>query len=215
MTCFAPHPRLLIQLSELFTTPSSGRPIRFLRIVTPTGRGKTAHAVNAHANSSKCRFSRQMKVISVVSDIWCPSFIRQKQAFNINSKIYRKHGTVSPRKFRSSGPMIQKSCPRIGIPVPNRTKHVAGHRCWMKIGVCDICQMEICFGLHPTGSRKFYCTLMDLIDDYNAMIARRPCHMGREFSGCDLWTGERVFRFRSVSSPVSVKGGLWSIGQKI
>ena len=42
-------PRLLILLSELFTTRSSGRPIRFLRIVTPTGRGKTAHAVNAHA----------------------------------------------------------------------------------------------------------------------------------------------------------------------
>ena len=107
-----------------------------------------------------------MKVISVVSDILCPSIIRQKQAFNINSKIYRKHGTVSPRKFRSSGPMIQKSCPRIGIPVPSRTKHAAG-----------ICHMELRFGLHSTGSRKFYSTLMkDLIDDYNAMIARRPCH---------------------------------------
>ena len=42
---YYPHsPRL-----ELFTTRSSGRPIRFLRIVTPhTGRGKTAHAVDAH-----------------------------------------------------------------------------------------------------------------------------------------------------------------------
>ena len=118
-----------------------------------------------------------MKVIAVASDIWCPSFIRQKQAFNINSKIYRKHGTVSPRKFRSSGPMIQKSCPRIGIPVPSRTMHAAGHRCWMKIGVCVICHMELRFGLLRTGSRKFYSTLMkDLIDDYNAMIARRLCH---------------------------------------
>ena len=118
-----------------------------------------------------------MKVISVVSDIWCPSFIRQKQAFNINSKIYQKHGTVSPRKFGSSGPMIQKSCPRIGIPVPSRTKHATGHRCWMKNGVFVICHMELRFGLHRTGSRKFYSTLMkDLIDDYNAMIVSRPCH---------------------------------------
>ena len=77
----------------------------------------------------------------------------------------------------SSGPMIQKSYPRIGIPVPSRTKHAAGHRCWMKIGVCVICPIELRFGLHRTGSRKFYSTLMkDLIDDCYAMIARRPCH---------------------------------------
>ena len=153
-----------------------------------------------------------MKVISVVSDIWCPSFIRQKQAFNINSKIYRKHGTVSPRKFGRSGPMIQKSCPRIGIPVPSRTKHAAGHRCWMKNGVCVICHMELRFGLHRTGSRKFYSTLMkDLIDDYNA---RRPCHVSwilRVWS-VNWWTSLQIphdvaFHRRSQSKVVSGVSG--------
>ena len=54
--------------------------------------------------------------------------------------------------------MKQKSCPRIGIPDPSRTKHAARHRCLMKIGVCVICHMELRFGLHRTGSRKFYST---------------------------------------------------------
>ena len=113
--------------------------------------------------SRKCRFSRQMKVISAVSDIWSQSFYSTEASFQFNSKIYRRHGTMSPRKFRSkpdmiSGPMIQKSCPRIGIPVPSRTKHAARHHCWMKIGVCVICHMELRFELHRTGSRKFYGT---------------------------------------------------------
>ena len=213
MTCFAPFPRLFIQLSELFTTRSSCRPIRFLRIVTPTGRGKTAHAVNAHA----------LIVANVDSHVRSKPFLLCL-IFDVHHLFDRSKLSILTRKFIGSMvpwvqenfevpvPWYRKVAPVLEFPFPT----VAGHRCWMKIGVCVICHMELRFGLHPTGSRKFYSTLMkDLKDDYNAMIARRPCHMGREFSGCDLWTGERVFRFRSVSSPVSVKGGLWSIGQKI
>ena len=91
----------LIHLSELFTTRSSGRPIRIPRIVTPTGRGKTAHAVNAHAPAAVGNVDSQMKVISVVSDIWSQSFYSTEASFHFNSKIYRRHGTMSPRKFRS------------------------------------------------------------------------------------------------------------------
>ena len=120
----------LIHLSELFTTRSSGRPIRFPRIVTPTGREKTVHAVRCPCTSRKCRFSRQMKVISVVSDIWNQSFYSTEASFQFNSKIYRRHVTeawvrknseVNPKLI--SGLMKQKSCPRIGIPDPSRTKH--------------------------------------------------------------------------------------------
>ena len=42
-----------------------------------------------------------MKVISVVSDIWSQSFYSTEASFHFNSKIYRRHGTMSPRKFRS------------------------------------------------------------------------------------------------------------------
>ena len=155
----------LIHVSELFTTRSSGRPIRFPRIVTPTGREKTVHAVRCPCTSRKRRFSRQMKVISIVSDIWSQSFYSTEASFQFNSKIYRRHVTeawvrenseVNPKLI--SGLMKQKSCPRIGIPDPSRTKHAARHRCWMKIGVCVICHMELRFGLHRTGSRKFYST---------------------------------------------------------
>ena len=155
----------LIHVSELFTTRSSGRPIRFPRIVTPTGREKTVHAFRCPCTSRKCRFSRQMKVISVVSDIWSQSFYSTEASFQFNSKIYRRHVTeawvrenseVNPKLI--SGLMKQKSCPCIGIPDPSRTKHAARHRCWMKIGVCVICHMELRFGLHRTGSRKFYST---------------------------------------------------------
>ena len=175
----------LIHLSELFTTCSSGRPIRFLRIVTPTGRGKTAHAVDAHALivanvDSHVRW--KLFLLCLIFEV--NHFIRQKQAFNSTRKFIggmvpwvRENSEGNPKLMESSGPMIQKSCPRIGIPVPSRTKHTADHHCWMKIGVCVICHMELRFGLHRTGSRKFYSTLMkDLTDDCNAMIARRPCH---------------------------------------
>ena len=93
----------LIHLSELFTTRNSGRPIRFPRIVTPTGREKTVHAVRCPCTSRKCRFSRQMKGISVVSDIWSQSFYSTEASFQFNSKIYRRHvyRGMSPRKFRS------------------------------------------------------------------------------------------------------------------
>ena len=171
VTCFAPFPRLLIHLSELFTTRSSGRPIRFLRIVTPTGRGKTAHAVNAHA----------LIVANVDSHVRWKLFLLCL-IFDVHHLFDRSKLLILTQKFIGSmvpwvqENLIQKSCPRIGIPVPSRTKHAAGHRCWMKNGVCVICHMELRFGLHRTGSRKFYSTLMkDLIDDYNAMIARRPC----------------------------------------
>ena len=145
----------LIHLSELFTTRSSGRPIRFPRIVTPTGREKTVHAVRCPCTSRKCRFSRQMKVISVVSDIWSQSFYSTEASFQFNSKV-RENSEVNPKLI--SGLLKQKSCPRIGIPDPSRTKHAARHRCWMKIGVCVICHMKLRFGLHRTGSRKFYST---------------------------------------------------------
>ena len=173
------------------------------------------HAVRCPCTSRKCRFSRQMKVISVVSDIWSQSFYSTEASFQFNSKIYRSHVTeawvrenseVNPKLI--SGLMKQKSCPRIGIPDPSRTKHAARHRSWMKIGVCVICHMELRFGLHRTGSRKLY-SMNDLIDDSNAMIARRPCHGSWILR---VWSVNRVSRFRSVSSPVSVKGGLRSIG---
>ena len=90
-------------------------------------------------------------------------FIRQKQAFISTRKFLggmvpwvRENSEVNPKLI--SGPMKQKSCPRNGIPDPSRTKHAARHRCWMKIGVCVICHMELRFGLHSTGSRKFYST---------------------------------------------------------
>ena len=95
-----------------------------------------------------------MKVISVGSDIWCPSFIRQKQAFNINSKIYRKHGTVSPRKFGSSGPMIQKSCPRraanqygISVFCTDFTCKIREYEFGLEnteIELCQFCHLKYC-----------------------------------------------------------------------
>ena len=103
--------------------------------------------------------------------------------------------------LESSGPMIQKSYPRIGIPIPSRMKHAARHRCWMKIGVCVICLVELCFRLHHTSWHKFFSTLMkDLIDDYNGMIARRPCYGSWILR---VWTVNEPWRFRSISSPVS------------
>ena len=51
--------------------------------------------------SRKCRFSRQMKVISVVYDIWSQSFYLTEASFHFNLKIYQRLGTMSPRKFRS------------------------------------------------------------------------------------------------------------------
>ena len=165
-----------------------------------------------NSNSGKCRFSRQMKVISVVSDIWSQSFYWTEASFQFNSQIYRSHGTMSPRKFLSKPevdfliwkvpvPWYRKVAPRIGIPVPSQTKHAAGHCCWMKIGVCVFCHMELRFWLHHTSSCKFYSTLMkDFIDDCNAMIARRPCHGSWILR---VWTVNESWRFRSVSSPVS------------
>ena len=122
--CYPHSPR-----SELFTTRSSGRPIRFLRIVTPhTGRGKTVHAVDAHELiSSNCRFSHQMKVIPVVSDIWSQSFYSTEASFPFNPKIYRGHGTMSPRKLRSKPkvdfrkvpvPWYRKVAPVLECPFP-------------------------------------------------------------------------------------------------
>ena len=62
----------------------------------------------------------------------------------------------------------------------------------------------------PTASyefTKFYNTLMkDLIDDYYAMITRRPCH------GPWILRVNESWRFRSG---LQAKCGLWSIGQKI
>ena len=107
--------------------------------------------------------------------------------------------------LESSGPMIQKSYSRIGIAVPSRTKHAARHRCWMNIGGCVICHIELCFRLRHTSSRKFYSTLMkDLIDDYNAMIARRPGY-GSWIPSWILrvWTVNESWRFRSISFSVS------------
>ena len=53
----------------------------------------------------------------------------------------RENSEVNPKLI--SGPMIQKSCPRIGIPVPSWTKPAARHSCWMKIGVCVICRYPV------------------------------------------------------------------------
>ena len=166
--CYPHSPRL-----ELFITRSSGRPIRFLRIVTPhTGRGKTAHAVDAHELivaivDSHIRW--KLFLLCLIFEV--NHFIQQKQAFHSTRKFIggmvpwvRENCEVNSWFPESSGPMIQKSCPRIGIPVPSRTKHAAGHRCWMKIGVCVICHMELRFGLHRTGSRKFYSTLNEGFD---------------------------------------------------
>ena len=153
----------LIHLSELFTTGSSGRPIRFPRIVTPNGRGKTAHAVNAHAPVGNVDSHVKWKLFLLCLIFEVNHFIRQKQAFISTRKFIggmvpwvRENSEVNPKLI--SGPMKQKSCPRIGIPDPSRTKHAARHRCWMKIGVCVICHMELRLGLHRTGSRKFYST---------------------------------------------------------
>ena len=72
----------LIHLWELSTMRSSGRPIRFLRIVTSTNRGKNC----------------QCPCINISINIEVNHFIRQKQAFN-STRIYRRHGTMSPEKI--------------------------------------------------------------------------------------------------------------------
>ena len=137
-------------------SPESSHPPAVRKLSTPSDA------------SRKCRFSRQMKVISVVSDIWGQSFYSIGASFQFNSKIYRRHVTeawvpenseVNPKLI--SGLMKQKSCPRIWIPDPSRTKHTARHRCWLNENccLCDLWNyMELRFGLHRTGSRKFYIT---------------------------------------------------------
>ena len=122
MTCFAPFPRLLIQLSELFTTRSSGRPIRFLWIVTPTGRGKTAHAVNAYA----------LIVAKVDSHVRWKLFL----LFDVHHLFDRSKLSILTRKFIGSMVpwvmilyrKVAPAGPRIGIPVPSRTKHLADRK---------------------------------------------------------------------------------------
>ena len=82
--CYPHSPR-----SELFTTRSSGRPIRFLRIVTPhTGRGKTAHAVDAHELivaivDSHIRW--KLFLLCLIFEV--NHFIQQKQAFHSTRKF--------------------------------------------------------------------------------------------------------------------------------
>ena len=113
------HPHaFLIHVSELFTTRSSSRPIRFTRIVTPTGREKTVHAVRCPCTSRKCRFSRQMKVISVVSDIWSQSFYSTEASFQFNSKIYQSEKI--PKWTRSWFPVSwnSKVAPLFEFPIP-------------------------------------------------------------------------------------------------
>ena len=155
----------LIHLSELFTTrstvgqsdcPESSHPPAVRKLSTPSD----AHALVGNVDS---HVRWKLFLLCLIFEV--NHFIRQKQAFNSTRKIYRRHVTeawvrknfeVNPKLISSL--MKQKSCPRIGIPDPSRTKHAAGHRCWMKIGVCVICHMELRFGLHRTGSRKFYST---------------------------------------------------------
>ena len=110
----------LIHLSELFTTRSSGRPIRFPRIVTPTGRGKTAHAVNAHAPVGNVDSHVRWKLFLLCMIFEVNHFIRQKQAFISTRKFIgglvpwvRENSEVNPKLI--SGPMKQKICPRIGF----------------------------------------------------------------------------------------------------
>ena len=106
-------------------SPESLHPPAMRKLSTPSD----AHAPGP-CTSRKCWFSRQMKVISVVSAIWNQSFYSTEASFQFNSKIYRRHVTkawvrenseVNPKLI--SGLMKQKSCPRIGIPDPSRTKH--------------------------------------------------------------------------------------------
>ena len=125
-------------------------------------------------NSSNCRFSHQMKVIPVVSDIWSQSFYSTEASFQFNPKIYRGHGTMSPRKLRSEPkvdfqkvpvPWYRKVAPVLEFPFPaERSTLLAIVGCWMKVGVCVICHMEFRFGLHRTDSRKFYSTLNEGFD---------------------------------------------------
>ena len=124
-----------------------------------------------------------MKVILFCLIFEVNHFIRQKQAFNSTRKFIggmvpwvRENSEVNPKlicgKFRSHD--TEKLPPYWNS---RSQPNAAGHRCWMKIGVCVICHMELRFELQRIGSRKFYSTSMkDLIDDCNAMIARRPCH---------------------------------------
>ena len=136
-------------------SPESSHPPAVRKLSTPSD----AHALVGNVDSH-VRWK-----LFLLCLIWNQSFYSTEATFQFNSKIYRRHVTeawvrenseVNPKLI--SGLMKQKSCPRIGIPDPSRTKHAARHRCWMKIGVCVICHMELRFGLHRTGSRKFYST---------------------------------------------------------
>ena len=51
--------------------------------------------------SSKCQFSSQIKVISLVFYLWSQSIYSTEASFQIQSKIYQRHGSMSPRKFGS------------------------------------------------------------------------------------------------------------------
>ena len=171
-------------------------------------------------NISKCRFSRHGSFFCCV---WYLKsiilFDRNKISIQIENLSVapwvRENVKVNPEfislfgKFRSND---TEKLPRIGIPVPSRTKHAARHRCWMKVGVCVICHMELRFRLHHTSSRKLYSTLMKyLIDDYNAMIARRPCY-GSWIPSWILrvWTVNESWRFRSISFPSRSPSQMWS-----
>ena len=131
-------------------SPESSHPPAVRKLSTPSD----AHALVGNVDS---HVRWKLFLLCLIFEV--NHFIRQKQAFNSTRKFI---GGMLPRHESEkipkliSGFMKQKSCPRIGIPDPSRTKHAARHRCWMKIGVCVICHMELRFGLHRTGSRKFY-----------------------------------------------------------
>ena len=154
----------LIHLSELFTTRSSGRPIRFLRIVTPTGRGKTVHAINAHALivanvDSHVRW--KLFLLCLIFEV--NHFIWQKQAFNSTRKFIggmvpwlRENFEVNPKLITLFGKFwshYTEKLPRIGIPVPSRTKHAACHRSVLNENWC-LCNLSHGIML-PTASYNF------------------------------------------------------------
>ena len=133
--CYPHSPR-----SELFTTRSSGRPIRFLRIVTPhTGRGKTAHAVDAHELIVAIVDSHiRWKLFLLCLIFGVNHFIQQKQAFHSTRKFIggmvpwvRENCEVNPKlisgKFRSHD---TEKLPPYWNSRSSRTKHAAAPTCW-------------------------------------------------------------------------------------
>ena len=120
--CYPHSPR-----SELFTTRSSGRPIRFLRIVTPhTGRGKPAHAVDAHELlvaivDSHIRW--KLFLLCLIFEV--NHFIQQKQAFNSTRKFIGgmvpwvgENCEVNPKLISGKLPWYRKVAPVLEFPFP-------------------------------------------------------------------------------------------------